>query len=99
MARLRLAGKIALAFIRSKLTPLTVVASLLLGALAIMKTPREEEPQIIVPMLDVMVQMPGASAQEVEQRVSIPIEKMLREIPGVEYLYSISHPGSSLVIV
>lgn len=99
MARLRLAGKIALAFIRSKLTPLTVVASLLLGALAIMKTPREEEPQIIVPMLDVMVQMPGASAQEVEQRVSIPMEKMLREIPGVEYLYSISHPGSSLVIV
>ena len=99
MARLRLAGKIALAFIQSKLTPLTVVASLLLGALAIMKTPREEEPQIIVPMLDVMVQMPGATPQEVEQRVSIPMEKFLREIPGVEYLYSISHPGMSVIIV
>ena len=86
MTRLRLAGKIALAFIQSKLTPLTVVAALLLGALAIMKTPREEEPQIIVPMLDVMVQMPGATPQEVEQRVSIPMEKFLREIPGVEYL-------------
>jgi multidrug efflux pump subunit AcrB len=99
MTRLRLAGKIALAFIQSKLTPLTVVAALLLGALAIMKTPREEEPQIIVPMLDVMVQMPGATPQEVEQRVSIPMEKFLREIPGVEYLYSISHPGMSVVIV
>ncbi|HEU5414076.1 MAG TPA: efflux RND transporter permease subunit [Candidatus Angelobacter sp.] len=99
MTRLRLAGKIALAFIQSKLTPLTVVAALLLGALAIMKTPREEEPQIIVPMLDVMVQMPGATPQEVEQRVSIPMEKFLREIPGVEYLYSISHPGMSVIIV
>ena len=99
MTRLRLAGKIARAFIQSKLTPLTVVAALLLGALAIMKTPREEEPQIIVPMLDVMVQMPGATPQEVEQRVSIPMEKFLREIPGVEYLYSISHPGMSVIIV
>ncbi|HET9839272.1 MAG TPA: efflux RND transporter permease subunit [Candidatus Angelobacter sp.] len=99
MANLRLAGKIAAGFIRSKLTPLTIVAALLLGALAIMKTPREEEPQIIVPMLDVMVQMPGATPQEVEQRVSVPMEKLLREIPGVEYLYSISHPGMSVVIV
>jgi multidrug efflux pump subunit AcrB len=99
MPRLRLAGKIALGFIQSKLTPLSIVGALLLGALAIMKTPREEEPQIVVPMLDVMVQMPGATSQEVEQRVSIPMEKFLREIPGVEYLYSISHPGMSLVII
>jgi multidrug efflux pump subunit AcrB len=99
MPTLRLAGKIAAGFIRSKLTPVIIVAALLLGALAIMKTPREEEPQIVVPMLDVMVQMPGATPQEVEQRVSVPIEKLLREIPGVEYLYSISHPGMSVVIV
>jgi multidrug efflux pump subunit AcrB len=97
-ARLRLAGKIARAFIVSKLTPLAITAALLLGVFAVWQTPREEEPQIKVPMLDVMVQMPGASAKEVEQRVSIPMEKLLRELPGVEYLYSISHPGMSIVI-
>ncbi len=97
-AVLRLAGRIAHAFIDSKLTPLVVVASLLLGAFAILQTPREEEPQIVVPMLDVFVQMPGASSQEVAQRVSLPMEKLLREVPGVEYVYSISHPGVSMLI-
>ncbi len=96
---LRLAGLIARAFIQSKLTPLAVVAALLLGAFSILETPREEEPQIVVPMLDVFVQMPGASAEEVAQRATVPMEKLLREIPGVEYIYSISHPGLSLVIV
>ncbi len=94
-----LAGKIAHAFIESKLTPLVVAASLLLGAFSVVKTPREEEPQIVVPMLDVFVSMPGASAREVEQRVTIPMEKLLREVPGVEYLYSTSQPGGALVIV
>jgi len=96
---LRLAGKVAHAFIDSKLTPLVIVAALLLGAFAILETPREEEPQIVVPMLDVFVQMPGASSQEVAQRVSLPMEKLLREVPGVEYIYSISHPGMSMLIV
>jgi multidrug efflux pump subunit AcrB len=96
---LRLAGQVAQGFIDSKLTPLVVVAALLLGAFAIFQTPREEEPQIVVPMLDVFVQMPGASSQEVAQRVSLPMEKLLREVPGVEYIYSISHPGISTVIV
>jgi multidrug efflux pump subunit AcrB len=95
----RLAGKIAHAFIDSKLTPLVIMAALLLGGFAIWQTPREEEPQIVVPMLDVMVQMPGASADEVQQRVSVPMEKLLREVPGVEYLYSNSSAGMSLVIV
>jgi multidrug efflux pump subunit AcrB len=94
-----LAGRIAHAFIASKLTPLAIVAALLLGAFSIWQTPREEEPQIKVPMLDVMVRMPGASPTEVEQRATIPIEKLVREIPGVEYVYSISSPGMSLVIV
>ena len=93
------AGRIARTFIDSKLTLLLIVAALLLGALSILKTPREEEPQIIVPMLDVSVAMPGASADEVAQRVSEPMERLLREIPGVEYVYSISHPGMSLLIV
>jgi multidrug efflux pump subunit AcrB len=96
---LRLAGRIARIFIQSKLTPLAIVAALLLGAFSILQTPREEEPQIVVPMLDVFVQMPGASAEEVTQRATVPMEKLLREIPGVEYIYSISHPGLSLVIV
>ena len=98
-AALRLAGQVAHAFIDSKLTPLIIVAALLLGAFAILQTPREEEPQIVVPMLDVFVQMPGASAQEVAQRVSLPMEKLLREVPGVEYIYSISHPGMSTLVV
>ncbi len=96
---LRLAGRIAHAFIDSKLTPLVIAAALLLGAFSILKTPREEEPQIVVPMLDVFVQMPGASAEEVAQRVSAPMEKLLREVPGVEYIYSISHPGTSMLVV
>ncbi|HLJ40017.1 MAG TPA: efflux RND transporter permease subunit, partial [Candidatus Acidoferrales bacterium] len=99
MSGLRLAGRIAFTFIESKLTPLAIVAALLLGAMAVWLTPREEEPQIVVPMLDVVVQMPGATPQEIEQRVSIPMERLLREVPGVEYLYSISHPGMSIVIV
>jgi multidrug efflux pump subunit AcrB len=96
---LRLAGRIAHTFIQSKLTPLAIVAALLLGVFSVLETPREEEPQIVVPMLDVFVQMPGASAEEVTQRATIPMEKLLREIPGVEYIYSISHPGLSMIIV
>ena len=96
---LGLAGKFASIWIGSKLTPLVIAGSLLLGAFAVWKLPREEEPQIIVPMVDVFVQMPGASAREVEERVTKPMEKLLWEIPGVEYIYSTSSPGMSTVIV
>ncbi len=99
MNGLRLAGRIARAFIASKLTPLLIAASVLLGLFSVAQTPREEEPQIIVPVLDIFVEMPGASAVEVEQRVTVPMENLLREVPGVEYIYSISQPGLSLVIV
>jgi multidrug efflux pump subunit AcrB len=94
-----MAGRMAAAFIHSKLTPLLVVASLALGLMAIVALPREEEPQIIVPMVDVFVEMPGASPAEVEQRVTRPMEKLLWEVPGVEYIYSTSSPGLSMVIV
>ena len=93
------AGTFARAWIDSKLTPLVIAGSLLLGAFAVWKLPREEEPQIIVPMVDVFVQMPGASAREVEERVTKPMEKLLWEIPGVEYIYSTSSPGMSTAIV
>lgn len=94
-----MAGKIAGTFINSKLTSLLVVVSILMGAGAIMLLPREEEPQIVVPMIDVFVQMPGATAKEVEERVVGPMEKLLWEIPGVEYIYSTASPGMAMVIV
>ncbi len=97
--QLRLAGRLAAAFVNSKLTPLFVVASILLGVFALIRFPREEEPQIIVPMVDIFVGMPGASAHEVEERVTKPMEKLLWEIPGVEYIYSTSSPGNSMVVV
>jgi multidrug efflux pump subunit AcrB len=93
------AGRFSQAWIASKLTPLIITAALLIGAFAVWKLPREEEPQIIVPMIDVSVQMPGASAHEVEERVTKPMEKLLWEIPGVEYIYSTSSPGMSMAIV
>ncbi len=96
---LGLAGRIARGFINSKLTPLVVITSLLLGLAAIVMLPREEEPQIKVPMIDVMVSMPGFSAKEVEERATRPMEKLLWEIPGVEYIYSTSQPGQCLAIV
>ncbi len=92
-------GGIARAFLESKLTPLLVVFSLLIGGFAVMVTPREEEPQIKVPMVDVMVAMPGATAQEVERRVVSPVEKALSEIANVEYVYSTSQPSGALIIV
>lgn len=94
-----LAGKVAHAFIASKLTPLVIAASILLGLGAVLMLPREEEPQIIVPMIDVFVQMPGASAKEVEERVTKPMEKLLWEVPGVEYIYSTSAPGYAMAVV
>ncbi len=99
MNSIGISGRIARAFIRSKLTPLIVIASLVLGIFAVIVTPREEEPQIVVPMVDVFVSYPGASAKEVEERVTKPMEKLLWEIKGVEYIYSIARPGMNLTIV
>jgi multidrug efflux pump subunit AcrB len=96
---LGLAGKTAAALIASKLTPLIIIASVLLGLGAVALLPREEEPQIKVPMVDVLVAMPGAAAHEVEERATRPMEKLLWEVPGVEYVYSISRPGEALIVV
>ena len=94
-----LAGSLAASFIESKLTPLVIAASLLIGVGAVLLLPREEEPQIVVPMVDVFVEMPGASPKEMEQRVTAPMEKLLWEIPGVEYVYSTSSAGTSMAVV
>ncbi len=69
------------------------MASLLVGGIGLAATPREEEPQISVPMVDVFASLPGATPTEVEQQVIRPLEQLLREIPGIEYLYSTSGDG------
>ena len=82
------AGRLAKAFIGNKLTPLLIVSAVAIGAFAVQLLPREEEPQIKVPMVDIFIGLPGASAREVEQRVSSPVERLVQEVPGVEYVYS-----------
>ena len=96
---LGLAGRLAATFVESKLTVLFVLASLLLGVFATLSLPREEEPQINVPMFDVFVGYPGASAREVEDRLTSVGERMFWEIPDVEYVYSTSEPGLAMFIL
>jgi multidrug efflux pump subunit AcrB len=93
------AGRLASSFAYSKLTPLLIIASLALGAFAVLALPREEEPQIVVPMIDVFVGLPGATPAEVEQRVTRPLEQLLWEVSGVEYVYSTSSAEQSMVVV
>lgn len=86
-------------FLESNLSLVFIIVSIALGALALFVTPREEEPQIVVPAANVLVSFPGHSAHDVEQLVSTPLEKMMLQIPGVEYVYSRSMPGQSIVTV
>ncbi|NTU52162.1 MAG: efflux RND transporter permease subunit [Chlorobiaceae bacterium] len=94
-----IAGRLAKQFINSKITPLIMLAALLVGIMATFMTPREEEPQIIVPMVDIYIPYPGATAAEVQERVAKPVEKALTEIKGVDYVYSTSMPDFALVTV
>jgi len=94
-----IAGKLARLFINSKLTPLLMLTALLIGVLATFMTPREEEPQISVPLVDLYFSYPGGSAREVEERVAKPVEKYLTEIEGVKYVYSTSQKDFALVTV
>lgn len=86
-------------FTTSHLSLLFLLISLLAGAAALILTPREEDPQIIVPVMDVFVEYPGATSEEVEKRVTTPLEVLLKQIQGVEYVYSASRPGQALVTV
>jgi len=94
-----IAGRVAQAFLRSKLTPLVALASLATGALALLATPREEEPQISVPMIDVYAMLPGASPREAEERLARPIEERMWSLPGVEYVYSTAGDGWAMTTV
>ena len=92
-------GKIIETFLKGNLAILLIIIALAAGAAALFITPREEEPQIVVPMADVMVMYPGGSAEEVERLVSSRLERMLYQIDGVEYVYSMSRPGMAVVTV
>ncbi|MGV6828757.1 MAG: efflux RND transporter permease subunit [Flavobacteriales bacterium] len=94
-----LAGKIAKGFIGSKLTVLLMIVFMSIGVYSSFLIPREEEPQIDVPMADIFVGYPGASPSEVESRVIKPLEKLISNIPGVEYVYSTSMKEQGMVIV
>ncbi|MHC9089582.1 efflux RND transporter permease subunit [Tenacibaculum sp. IMCC1] len=94
-----LAGKIAKGFIGSKLTILLMVVFMVIGVYSSFLIPREEEPQIDVPMADIFVGYPGASPTEVESRVIKPLEKILSNIKGIEYVYSTSMKEQGMVIV
>jgi multidrug efflux pump subunit AcrB len=98
-APLGLSGRIARAFLTTQITPLLALVGLLLGAFAVVITPREEEPQINVTFANVFIAFPGAGAREVEQLVTTPAERLLSEIEGVEHLYSASTPGMAAITV
>ncbi|MDD5413167.1 MAG: efflux RND transporter permease subunit, partial [Methylobacter sp.] len=83
-----LTTKIVEIFTTSQLSILFLIISLLAGAAALILTPREEDPQIVVPVMDVLVEYPGASSEEVEKLVSTPLEVLLKQLEGVEYVYS-----------
>ena len=94
-----IAGRMARSFLHSKLTPLVTFASLAVGILGLLATPREEEPQISIPMIDVTVALPGASPRETENLLARPIEQRMLEIPGVDHVYSVSGDGYAMVTV
>ncbi|MBV2168342.1 MAG: efflux RND transporter permease subunit, partial [Bdellovibrio sp.] len=97
--KLGFAGKLGQTFVHSKLTPVIAIASILLGLMAVYLTPKEEEPQISVPMIDIMTPVPGYTAKEVERKVTEPIERAVWGLDGVEYVYSSSQAHGSLVTV
>jgi multidrug efflux pump subunit AcrB len=97
--RLGLAGRIARAFINTPVTPMLLIGCLCLGIIGLLFTPRQEDPQISVPMIDIFVQYPGASARQVESMVTAPLERIMKEIPGVRHVYSATQRGAAIVTV
>ena len=94
-----IAGRLAKFFLHSQLTPLIALLAALLGLLAVLVTPREEEPQINVTMANVFIPFPGASAKDVESLVATPAEQVLSQISGIEHVYSVSRPGMAVLTV
>lgn len=96
---LGLAGKTAKAFIHSPLSPLLFLAMLAMGIIGLLATPRQEDPQISVPLIDIFLQYPGASATEVASLAIEPLERVMSEIPGVKHVYSYSERERGIVTV
>ena len=94
-----LTSRIVEAFLGSNFSVLLILICLGLGAVALIATPREEDPQIVVPFIDILVETPGVGAEETKRLAAEPLERLLFEIPGVEHVYSMSAPGSALVTV
>ncbi|MEJ1353657.1 MAG: efflux RND transporter permease subunit [Candidatus Sedimenticola sp. (ex Thyasira tokunagai)] len=94
-----LAGRIAGQFINTPVTPMLFIAALCIGLLGLLFTPRQEDPQISVPLIDIFVQYPGASVGQVETLVTNPLERIMKEIPGVRHIYSASMRDSAIVTV
>ena len=98
-ARMGISGRLASAFVANPLTPVLAIAGFLLGLVAVLITPREEEPQIDVTMANIMVPFAGAPAADVENLVSYPLEQVLSEVEGVKHVYSVSRPGMAVLTV
>ena len=98
-ARLGLSGRIARTFINTPVTPMLLIGALCIGLLGLLFTPRQEDPKISVPMIDVLVQYPGASAAQVESLVTEPLEQLMMELTGVRHVYSATRRGSAIVTV
>ncbi len=96
---LGISGRLARSFVANPMTPLLALVGLLLGVVAVMITPREEEPQIDVTMANVIVPYAGAAARDVEQQVASPLEQRLAEIEGIKHVYSTSRPGLAVLTV
>jgi multidrug efflux pump subunit AcrB len=94
-----ISGRIARYFQDSQLTPLAALVALLLGVFAVLATPREEEPQIDVTMVNVFVPFPGAAVRDVESLVTVPAEQVLAQMPGIEHIHSVSRPGMAMITV
>ena len=94
-----ISGRIAKYFLHSQMTPLLALTAVLLGAFAVLVTPREEEPQVNVTMANVFIAYPGASAKDVSQTVAIPAEQVLSQIAGVDHVYSVAQPGMAIITV
>ncbi|HSQ56316.1 MAG TPA: efflux RND transporter permease subunit, partial [Gemmata sp.] len=92
-------SRVVEAFLHGNLSVLLILVMLACGVAALLLTPREEEPQIVVPVADIFIRMPGATAEEMEQQVSSKLERLLAQIDGVEYTYSMSRPEEAVVTV
>ena len=91
--------RVARVFLQGPQSVLLIAAALLMGLVALLATPQEEEPQIVVPMADVLVDVPGRTPREVEELVTRPLERILWQVTGVEHIYSISRHDQSVVTV